>query len=42
MEWVRGRLDDDIALVLLEYAGPADGPTVPVPSWEVGARRKPS
>jgi Stage II sporulation protein E (SpoIIE) len=36
-DWVRGRLDDDIALVLLEYAGPDDGATVPVPSWEVGA-----
>jgi len=34
---VHGRLEDDIALVLLEYAGPDDGPTVPMPSWEVGA-----
>jgi hypothetical protein len=36
-DWVHGRLEDDIALVLLEYAGPADGTTVPLPSWEVGA-----
>ena len=35
VEWVHGRLDDDIALVLLEYAGrPA---AEPVPSWEIGA-----
>ncbi|GIM97235.1 PP2C family protein-serine/threonine phosphatase [Paractinoplanes toevensis] len=37
VDWVHGRLEDDIALVLLEYAGPDDGPTVPMPSWEVGA-----
>jgi hypothetical protein len=37
VDWVHGRLDDDIALVLLEYAGPDDGGTVPMPSWEVGA-----
>jgi hypothetical protein len=37
VDWVHGRLEDDIALVLLEYAGPDDGPTVPIPSWEVGA-----
>jgi hypothetical protein len=37
IDWVHGRLDDDIALVLLEYAGPDDGPSVAVPSWEVGA-----
>jgi len=37
IDWVHGRLDDDIALVLLEYAGPDDGPSVPMPSWEVGA-----
>ena len=35
-EWVRNRLDDDIALVLLEYAGPRPGSTATVPSWEVG------
>jgi len=35
IEWVRGRLDDDIALVLMEYAGarPHAGPAVP--SWEL-------
>ncbi|GAB3188796.1 stage II sporulation protein E [Micromonospora palomenae] len=37
VEWVHGRLDDDIALVLMEYTGPRTGATVPVPSWEVGA-----
>jgi serine phosphatase RsbU (regulator of sigma subunit) len=37
IDWVRGQLDDDIALLLLEYAGPDDGDTVPMPSWEVGA-----
>jgi serine phosphatase RsbU (regulator of sigma subunit) len=37
VEWVRGRLDDDIALVLLEYAGAGTGPVAPVPSWEYGA-----
>jgi hypothetical protein len=37
VDWVHGRLDDDIALVLLEYAGPDGGASVPLPSWEVGA-----
>ncbi|MFI1196106.1 PP2C family protein-serine/threonine phosphatase [Micromonospora sp. NPDC020750] len=37
VEWVHGRLDDDIALVLMEYAGPSSAVTAPVPSWEVGA-----
>ncbi|MGX6604503.1 PP2C family protein-serine/threonine phosphatase [Micromonosporaceae bacterium Da 78-11] len=37
VDWVHGRLEDDIALVLLEYAGPSDEATVPMPSWEVGA-----
>ncbi|MFE9651678.1 PP2C family protein-serine/threonine phosphatase [Micromonospora sp. NPDC006431] len=37
VEWVHGRLDDDIALVLMEYGGPASGAKAPVPSWEVGA-----
>ncbi|MEU5939073.1 PP2C family protein-serine/threonine phosphatase [Micromonospora sp. NPDC047548] len=37
VEWVHSRLDDDIALVLMEYTGPSSGATVPVPSWEVGA-----
>jgi hypothetical protein len=35
VEWVQGRLDDDIALVLMEYAGPQPATAV-VPSWEVG------
>jgi phosphoserine phosphatase RsbU/P len=37
LEWVHGRLDDDIALVLMEYAGaqPATAGAA-VPSWEVG------
>jgi hypothetical protein len=34
MEWVEGQLDDDIALVLMEYAGVV--PVSAVPSWEVG------
>ncbi|MET7831884.1 PP2C family protein-serine/threonine phosphatase [Micromonospora sediminicola] len=37
VEWVHGRLDDDIALVLMEYAGPRSATAAPVPSWEVGA-----
>ncbi len=37
VEWVHGRLDDDIALVLMEYTGPSSGVTAAVPSWEVGA-----
>ncbi|MEU8816464.1 SpoIIE family protein phosphatase [Actinoplanes sp. NPDC048796] len=37
VDWVHGRLEDDIALVLLEYAGPDGGATMPMPSWEVGA-----
>jgi hypothetical protein len=36
-DWVQGHLDDDIALVLLEYAGPVEEASVPMPSWEVGA-----
>jgi len=36
VEWVRGHLDDDIALILLEYTG-AQPPAEPaVPSWEIG------
>ncbi len=34
VEWVRGQLDDDIALVLVEYAGTKVA--APVPSWEIG------
>ncbi|MFI7025346.1 PP2C family protein-serine/threonine phosphatase [Micromonospora sp. NPDC049900] len=37
VEWVHGRLDDDIALVLMEYTGSPGGATAAVPSWEVGA-----
>jgi serine phosphatase RsbU (regulator of sigma subunit) len=36
MEWVQYRLDDDIALILMEYAGPGQQSASPVPSWEVG------
>lgn len=37
VEWVRGRLDDDIALVLMEYVGTSAKPApVNVPSWELG------
>ncbi|GAA3343992.1 PP2C family protein-serine/threonine phosphatase [Amorphoplanes nipponensis] len=37
VDWVHGQLDDDIALVLLEYGGPDGSPSVAMPSWEVGA-----
>jgi hypothetical protein len=38
IEWVGGRLDDDIALVLMEYAGVRSATAnVAVPSWELGA-----
>lgn len=37
MEWVEGQLDDDIALVLMEYAGTSS--SVAVPSWEVGTEK---
>ncbi|MGC4894394.1 PP2C family protein-serine/threonine phosphatase [Micromonospora sp. DT31] len=37
VEWVHGRLDDDIALVLMEYTGPRSVTAAAVPSWEVGA-----
>ncbi|WFE25785.1 PP2C family protein-serine/threonine phosphatase [Solwaraspora sp. WMMD791] len=36
IEWVYGRLDDDIALVLMEYSGSGAVPASSVPSWEVG------
>jgi sigma-B regulation protein RsbU (phosphoserine phosphatase) len=36
VEWVRGRLDDDIALVLMEYLGTSSA-VVTVPSWELDA-----
>lgn len=34
VEWVFGQLDDDIALVLMEYTGAS--PEATVPSWEIG------
>jgi phosphoserine phosphatase RsbU/P len=37
VEWVHGRLDDDIAVVLMEYPGPRPVTTASVPSWEVGS-----
>jgi hypothetical protein len=37
VDWVHGQLEDDIALVLLEYGGPDGAATVGMPSWEVGA-----
>jgi serine phosphatase RsbU (regulator of sigma subunit) len=37
MEWVHGQLDDDIAVVLMEYAGAQRADVTAVPSWEVGA-----
>jgi hypothetical protein len=36
-DWVHGQLEDDIALVLLEYGGPDGSASVGMPSWEVGA-----
>lgn len=36
-EWVRGRLDDDIALVLTEYSGARQQAGPAVPSWELDA-----
>lgn len=36
LEWVNGILDDDIALVLLEYTGAAEPAGAAGPSWEVG------
>jgi phosphoserine phosphatase RsbU/P len=38
VEWVYGRLDDDITLVLMEYEGAQPATAgVAVPSWEVGS-----
>ena len=39
VEWVRGRFDDDIALLLLEYTGAAPEAEPAVPSWEIGGAR---
>ena len=33
-DWVHGRLDDDIALILVEYTG-STAATVAGPSWEL-------
>ncbi|HEV7897179.1 MAG TPA: PP2C family protein-serine/threonine phosphatase, partial [Planosporangium sp.] len=41
VEWVRGQLDDDIALVLMEYAG-THGATDAVPRWEIGGASSPA
>ncbi|MEV0648195.1 PP2C family protein-serine/threonine phosphatase [Phytomonospora sp. NPDC050363] len=37
-EWVGGPLDDDIALVLVEYTGPRPGVEEAAPSWAVAER----
>lgn len=39
MEWVRDGLDDDIALVLMEYTGAQPIPAPSIPTWEVGAQQ---
>lgn len=36
VEWVRGQLDDDTALVLMEYTGAQPARAPMTPSWEVG------
>lgn len=36
-EWVHYKLDDDIALILMEYTGPLQPHPSPLPSWEVGS-----
>jgi hypothetical protein len=41
VEWVRGQLDDDIALVLMEYAG-THSAADPVPRWEIGGASSPA
>jgi sigma-B regulation protein RsbU (phosphoserine phosphatase) len=41
VDWVRGRLDDDIALVLMEYSG-SESATQPVPRWEIGGASSPA
>ncbi len=37
-DWVRGKLDDDVALVLLEYQGPTSD-RANQPAWEWGTQR---
>jgi sigma-B regulation protein RsbU (phosphoserine phosphatase) len=39
VEWVRGRLDDDIALVLMEYTGALPVTAPSTPNWEVGSQQ---
>jgi len=39
VEWVRGRLDDDIALVLMEYTGAQPVTAPSTPNWEVGSQQ---
>jgi serine phosphatase RsbU (regulator of sigma subunit) len=41
IEWVRGQLNDDIALVLMEYAG-SHGAADPMPRWEIGGASSPA
>ena len=41
VEWVRGQLDDDIALLLLEYTGAAPPAEQEMPSWEIGGTPAP-
>jgi phosphoserine phosphatase RsbU/P len=36
VEWVDGQINDDIALVLLEYTGAQEPSEPAVPSWEIG------
>jgi hypothetical protein len=36
-EWVHYKLDDDIAMILMEYTGPLQPSPTPQPSWEVGS-----
>ena len=37
VDWVHGKLEDDLALVLLEYTGPDGSTSVAMPSWGGGA-----
>jgi sigma-B regulation protein RsbU (phosphoserine phosphatase) len=36
VEWVHGRFEDDIAMLLMEYTGAAPASEPAVPSWEIG------
>jgi phosphoserine phosphatase RsbU/P len=42
VEWVRGKLDDDIALLLLEYTGARPPAEPELPSWEIGGAPTPT